>query len=143
MSLTVWPAHVIRPIRNQCSPDNTLPRLIITSAREVARSSRRSLDEMMVQHDKLMMELEDVRGVSDVEKRSLTDKLATSEASVTRLQEEMKKMKEELEATWEKEERRFPQVFRAEHPASFLSVLKALEDLPEEGEVESSSSPKK
>ncbi|KZV19133.1 hypothetical protein F511_41946 [Dorcoceras hygrometricum] len=30
-----------------------------------------------------------------------------------------------------------------EHPTPFLSVLKALEDLPEEGEVESSSAPKK
>ncbi|KZV38444.1 hypothetical protein F511_41143 [Dorcoceras hygrometricum] len=146
----------------------------VSNAREVARSSRRSLDEMMVQHDKLMRELEDVRGASDVKKRSLMDKLVASEASVARLQEEMKRMQEEAEATWMKRKEyflkssEFDQLcstralsffeqgfngclaqFRAngyseaEHPASFLNVLKALEDFPEEGEVDSSSAPKK
>ncbi|KZV42825.1 CAP-Gly domain-containing linker protein 1-like [Dorcoceras hygrometricum] len=102
----------------------------VSNAREVVRSSRRSLDKMMLQHDKLMRDLEDVHGASDAEKRSLTDKLAASEAFVACLQEEMKKM-------------RANDYSDTVHPASFLSVLKALEDFPEEGEVESSSAPKK
>ncbi|KZV52824.1 hypothetical protein F511_20167 [Dorcoceras hygrometricum] len=146
----------------------------VSNAREVDRSSRRSLDEMMVQHDKLMRELEEVRGASDAKKRSLMDKLVAPEASVARLQEEMKRMQEEAEATWVKRKEyflkssEFDQLcstralsffekvfngclgqFRAngysetEHPVLFLSVLKALEDLPEKGEVESSSALKK
>ncbi|KZV26126.1 hypothetical protein F511_13586 [Dorcoceras hygrometricum] len=43
----------------------------VTRAREMARSSRRSLDDMMAKHDKLMKEMEDVRGASDAEKKSL------------------------------------------------------------------------
>ncbi|KZV43178.1 hypothetical protein F511_23654 [Dorcoceras hygrometricum] len=145
----------------------------VSNAREVARSSKQSLDEMLVQHDKLMRELEDVRGASDAEKRSLEDKMTTSEASVARLQEEMKKMKGEVEATWENGKDDFLKSsefdrlcsykalyflekgfngclaqFRdngyseTEHPASFLSILKALEDFPEECEVEFSFAPK-
>ncbi|KZV50044.1 structural maintenance of chromosomes protein 2-2 [Dorcoceras hygrometricum] len=131
------------------------------------------------------LQIEDVRGISDAEKRSLSDRLAASEASFARLQVEMKRMQEEIEEkikrmqeeaeeTWRKRKEDFLKSseldklcssralsffqhgfngclaqFRAngyseaEHPASFLSVLKALEDLPEEGKVESSSSPKK
>ncbi|KZV52865.1 hypothetical protein F511_34091 [Dorcoceras hygrometricum] len=62
----------------------------VSKARETARSSRRSLDEFMVEHNKLMKEIEDVREDSDAEKKSLEQKLAASEASVTRLQEEIK-----------------------------------------------------
>ncbi|KZV45143.1 hypothetical protein F511_25305 [Dorcoceras hygrometricum] len=152
----------------------------VTKAREVAYSSRRSLDEMMAKHDKLMREIEDVRGASDAENRSLSDKMAASEASDTRLWEErnrmgeeaeekMRRMQEEAEASWAKRKEDFLKsaefdrlcsnmalyYFRhgfngclaqfrsngyaeAEHPASFLNVLKALEDFPEEDEVESS-----
>ncbi|KZV51402.1 hypothetical protein F511_20566 [Dorcoceras hygrometricum] len=140
----------------------------VSNAREVARSSKQSLDEILVQHDKLMRELEDVHGASDAEKISLDDKLTISKAS-----EEMKKMKGEVEATWEKRKDDFLKSsefdrlcsakalsffekgfngclaqFRdngyldTEHPTSFLSILKALEDFPEEGEVESSFAPK-
>ncbi|KZV31947.1 FBD-associated F-box protein [Dorcoceras hygrometricum] len=63
----------------------------VTKAREVARSSRRSLDDVMAKHDKLMKEIEDVRGASDAEKKSLEQKLSASEASITRLREDMKK----------------------------------------------------
>ncbi|KZV23405.1 hemK methyltransferase family member 1-like [Dorcoceras hygrometricum] len=48
----------------------------VSKARETARSSRRSLDEFMVEHNKLMKEIEDVRGASDAEKKSL-ESLAT------------------------------------------------------------------
>ncbi|KZV22981.1 hypothetical protein F511_20382 [Dorcoceras hygrometricum] len=69
-------------------------------------------------HDKLMKEIEDVRGASDAEKKSLEHKLAVSEASVTRLQEEMKKageeaeerikkVQEDAEASWEKKKEDF------------------------------------
>ncbi|KZV36072.1 hypothetical protein F511_25636 [Dorcoceras hygrometricum] len=60
-------------------------------AREVAHSSKRSLNDVMAKHDKLMKEIEEVRGASDAEKKSLEQKLTASEASVIRLQEEMKK----------------------------------------------------
>ncbi|KZV20633.1 hypothetical protein F511_22047 [Dorcoceras hygrometricum] len=63
----------------------------VTKAREVAHSSKRSLNDVMAKHDKLMKELEEVRGASDVEKKSLEQKLTASEASIIRLQEEMKK----------------------------------------------------
>ncbi|KZV40103.1 far upstream element-binding protein 2-like [Dorcoceras hygrometricum] len=90
----------------------------VTKAREVARSSRRSLDDVMAKHDKLMKEIEDVRGASDAEKKSLEQKLSASEASITRLQEEMKKageeaeekikkVQEEAEASWEKRKEDF------------------------------------
>ncbi|KZV30437.1 hypothetical protein F511_34492 [Dorcoceras hygrometricum] len=85
----------------------------VTKAREVAHSSKRSLNDVMANHDKLMKEIEEVRGASDAEKRSLEQKLTDSEASFIRLQEEMKKAgeeaeerikraQEEAEASWEK-----------------------------------------
>ncbi|KZV41025.1 hypothetical protein F511_14001 [Dorcoceras hygrometricum] len=85
----------------------------VTKAREVAHSSKRSLNDVMAKHDKLMKDIEEVRGVSDAEKRSLEQKLTDSEASIIRLQEEMKKAgeeaeerikraQEEAEASWEK-----------------------------------------
>ncbi|KZV18231.1 hypothetical protein F511_34130 [Dorcoceras hygrometricum] len=157
---------------------------LIQAARETVRSSRRSLDEVMAKHDNLMKEIEEVRGVSDAEKKSLANKLAASEASVTRLQEEIKKVgeeaeekikkaQEEAEASWEKRKEDFLKsnefdrlcstralsVFQqgfdgclaqirtngyseAEHPFSFLNVLKSLEALPDEVEVESSMAKK-
>ncbi|KZV25046.1 hypothetical protein F511_18055 [Dorcoceras hygrometricum] len=150
----------------------------------MARSSSRSLDDVMVKHDKLMQEIEDVRGASDAEKKSIEHKLAVSEASVTRLQEEIKKageeaeekikkVQEEAEASWEKKKEDFLKsdefnrlcstralsffqhgfngclaqlrangFSEAEYPLPFLNVLKALEDLPDEGEVESSMAKK-
>ncbi|KZV55875.1 hypothetical protein F511_15725 [Dorcoceras hygrometricum] len=85
----------------------------LTKAREVAHSSKRSLNDVMAKHDKLMKEIEEVRGASDVEKKSLEQRLTASEASIIRLQEEMKKAgeeaeekikraQEEAEASWEK-----------------------------------------
>ncbi|KZV50025.1 hypothetical protein F511_12899 [Dorcoceras hygrometricum] len=85
----------------------------VTKAREVAHSSKRSLNDVMAKHDKLMKEIEEVRGASDAEKRSLEQKLTDLEASFIRLQEEMKKAgeeaeerikraQEEAEASWEK-----------------------------------------
>ncbi|KZV38489.1 hypothetical protein F511_35299 [Dorcoceras hygrometricum] len=85
----------------------------VTKAREVAHSSKRSLNDVMAKHDKLMKEIEEARGASDAEKRSLEQKLTDSEASFIRLQEEMKKAgeeaeerikraQEEAEASWEK-----------------------------------------
>ncbi|KZV45397.1 premnaspirodiene oxygenase-like [Dorcoceras hygrometricum] len=90
----------------------------VTKAQETARSSRRSLDDVMVKHDKLMKDIEDVRGAFDAEKKSLEQKLAASEASVTRLQEDMKKageeaeekikkVQEEVETAWEKKKEDF------------------------------------
>ncbi|KZV24694.1 hypothetical protein F511_11273 [Dorcoceras hygrometricum] len=67
----------------------------VTKAREVAHSSKRSLNDVMAKHDKLMKEIEEVRGASDAEKRSLEQKLTDSEASIIRLQEEMNKAGEE------------------------------------------------
>ncbi|KZV37969.1 phragmoplast orienting kinesin 2 [Dorcoceras hygrometricum] len=146
-------------------------------AREVAHSSKRSLNDVMAKHDKLMKEIEEVRGASDAEKRSLEQKLTDSEASIIRLQEEMKKAgeeaeekikraQEEAEASWEKRKADFlksdefdrlcstralsffQQGFdgclaqirdngysEAEHPFSFLDVLKSLEALPDDGEA--------
>ncbi|KZV17844.1 hypothetical protein F511_01653 [Dorcoceras hygrometricum] len=126
----------------------------VTKAREVAHSSKRSLNDVMAKHDKLMKEIEEVRGASDAEKRSLEQKLTDSEASITRIQEEMKKAGEEAE---EKIKRSlcsaralsfFQQGFdgclaqirdngysEAEHPFSFLDVLKSLEALPDDGEA--------
>ncbi|KZV24426.1 hypothetical protein F511_24221 [Dorcoceras hygrometricum] len=146
-------------------------------AREVAHSSKRSLNDVMVKHDKLMKEIEEVRGASDAEKRSLEQKLTDSEASIIRLQEEMKKAgeeaeekikraQEEAEASWEKRKADFlksdefdrlcstralsffQQGFdgclaqirdngysEAEHPFSFLDVLKSLEALPDDDEA--------
>ncbi|KZV40793.1 hypothetical protein F511_22234 [Dorcoceras hygrometricum] len=156
----------------------------VTKAREVAHSSKRSLNDVMAKHDKLMKEIEDVRGASDAEKKSLEQKLAASEASVIRLQEKMKKageeaeekikkVQEEAEASWEKRKEDFlnsdefdrlcatralsffqhgfdgclSQIrangySEAEHPFSFLDVLKSLEALPDHGEVESSGAKK-
>ncbi|KZV23790.1 hypothetical protein F511_22454 [Dorcoceras hygrometricum] len=156
----------------------------VSKARETARSSRRSLDEFMVEHNKLMKEIEDVRGTSDAEKKSLEQKMAASEASVTRLQEEIKevgeeaddrikKVQEKAEASWEKKKEDFLKsdefdrlcstralsffqhgfdgclaqirangYSEAEHPFSFLNVLKSLEALPNECEVESSRATK-
>ncbi|KZV51601.1 hypothetical protein F511_25600 [Dorcoceras hygrometricum] len=152
----------------------------VTKARETARSSRRSLDDVMAKHDKLMKEIEDVRGASDAEKKYLDQKIAASEASVMRLQEEMKKVREkaeekvkkvqeEAEAAWEKRKEDFLKsaefdrlcatralsffqkgfngclaqnrdngYSEAEHPFYFLDVLKSVEALPDDGEVESS-----
>ncbi|KZV35615.1 hypothetical protein F511_27759 [Dorcoceras hygrometricum] len=156
----------------------------VTKAREVAHSSKRSLNDVMAKHDKLMKEIEDVRGASDAEKKSLEQKLAASEASVIRLQEEMKKageeaeekikkVQEEAEASWEKRKVDFLKsdefdrlcatralsffqhgfdgclshirangYSEAEHPFYFLDVLKSLEALPDDGEVESSGAKK-
>ncbi|KZV55907.1 hypothetical protein F511_20169 [Dorcoceras hygrometricum] len=69
----------------------------VTKAREVAHSSKRSLNDVMAKHDKLIKEIEEVRGASDAEKRSLEQKLTASEASIIRIQEEMKKAGEEAE----------------------------------------------
>ncbi|KZV29486.1 hypothetical protein F511_03771 [Dorcoceras hygrometricum] len=91
---------------------------MVSNAREVARSSRRSLDEVITKHDKLMREIGDVRGASDADKRSLSNNLDASEASVARLQVEMKRMQEETEekiksmqeeaeATWRKRKEDF------------------------------------
>ncbi|KZV29846.1 hypothetical protein F511_43026 [Dorcoceras hygrometricum] len=149
----------------------------VTKAREVAHSSKRSLNDVMAKHDKLMKEIEEVRGASDAEKRSLEQKLTDSEASIIRIQEEMKKAGEEAEekikraqeedeASWEKRKADFlksdefdrlcstralsffQQGFdgclaqirdngysEAEHPFSFLDVLKSLEALPDDGEA--------
>ncbi|KZV23258.1 hypothetical protein F511_17767 [Dorcoceras hygrometricum] len=156
----------------------------VTKAREVAHSFRRSLNDVMAKHDKLMKEIEDVWGASDSEKKFLEQKLDASEAFVTRLQEEMKKagekaeekikkVQEEAEASWEKRKEDFfksdefdrlcatralsffekgfagclAQIrdngySEAEHPFSFLNVLKSLEALPDDGEVESSRAKK-
>ncbi|KZV55486.1 hypothetical protein F511_40813 [Dorcoceras hygrometricum] len=156
----------------------------VSKARETARSSRRSLDEFMVEHNKLMKEIEDFRGASDVKKKSLEQKLAASEVSVMRLQEEIKeveeeaeekikRVQEEAESSWEKRKEDFLKsdefdrlcatralsIFqkdfdgclaqirdngysKAEHPFSLLDILKSLEALPDEGEVESSRSKK-
>ncbi|KZV43573.1 hypothetical protein F511_20835 [Dorcoceras hygrometricum] len=104
---------------------------------------------------------------------SASDQAITEALATNFMQEEMKKMKGEVEATWEKRTDDFLKSsefdrlrsakalsffekgfngcltqFRdngyseTEHPASFLSIWKALEDFPEEGEVESSSAPK-
>ncbi|KZV28971.1 hypothetical protein F511_07531 [Dorcoceras hygrometricum] len=146
----------------------------VSTAQEVARTSRRSMDDVLVQHEKLTKELEEVRGSFDVEKRCLMDRLLASEAAIACLREEVQKVQEEAEATWAKKKEDFLKSsafdelcstralsffeqgfnrclaqFRAngysetEHPAPFLSVLKALEDLPEEGKVGSSSAPEK
>ncbi|KZV42384.1 beta-galactosidase 12-like [Dorcoceras hygrometricum] len=79
-----------------------------------------ALASNFLQHDNLMNEIEEVRGASDAEKKSLANKLAASEASVTRLQEEIKKVGEEAEEKIKKhrkkqgilgeKERRFPEV---------------------------------
>ncbi|KZV20027.1 hypothetical protein F511_15270 [Dorcoceras hygrometricum] len=156
----------------------------VTKAREVAHSSKRSLNDVMAKHDKLMKEIEEVRGASDAEKRSIEQKLTDSEASIIRLQEEMKKAgeeaeekikraQEEAEASWEKRKEDFlksdefdrlcstralsffQQGFdgcldqirdngysEAEHPFSFLDVLKSLEALPDDGEAEFSGAKK-
>ncbi|KZV06593.1 hypothetical protein F511_45926 [Dorcoceras hygrometricum] len=124
-----------------------------------------------------MKEIEEVRGASDAEKRSLEQKLTDSEASIIRLQDEMnkageeaeekiKRAQEEAEASWEKRKADFlksdefdklcstralsffQQGFdgclaqvrdngypEAEHPFSFLDVLKSLEALPDDGEA--------
>ncbi|KZV48237.1 hypothetical protein F511_26782 [Dorcoceras hygrometricum] len=90
----------------------------VTKARETARSSRRSLDDVMVKHHRMMKEVEDVRGASDAENKSLEQNLAALEASVMRLQEEMKKageeaeekikkVQEEAETAWEKKKEDF------------------------------------
>ncbi|KZV18393.1 protein UPSTREAM OF FLC-like [Dorcoceras hygrometricum] len=128
----------------------------VTKAREVANSSKRSLNDVMAKHDKLMKEIEDVRGAFDAEKKSLEQKLTSSEASVIRLQEEMKKAgeeaeekikraQEEAEASWEKRKADFLKdngYSEAEHPFSFLDVLKSLEALPDDGEAEPSGAKK-
>ncbi|KZV20494.1 hypothetical protein F511_34751 [Dorcoceras hygrometricum] len=165
-------------------PSNPPPTELTKEKRRRSSSGRRSLDEVMAKHDNLMKEIEEVRGASDAEKKSLANKLAASEASVTHLQEEIKKVgeeaeekikkvQEEAEASWEKKKEGFlksdefdrlcstralsffQQGFNgclaqirtngyseAEHPFSFLNVLKSLEDLPDEGEVESSMAKK-
>ncbi|KZV14436.1 pentatricopeptide repeat-containing protein [Dorcoceras hygrometricum] len=112
-----------------------------------ADEDRRSLDEVLIQHEKLMKELEEVRGGFNAEKRSLMDKLVASEASIERLQEEVQKVQEEAKGDLGFNgclaQFRANGYSKTEHPAPFLSVLKALEDMPEEGEVETSSAPEK
>ncbi|KZV30146.1 hypothetical protein F511_21941 [Dorcoceras hygrometricum] len=156
----------------------------VTKAREVAHSSKRSLNDVMAKHDKLMKEIEEVRGASDAEKKSLEQKLTASEASIIRLQEEMKKAgeeaeekinraEEEAEASWENKKADFLKsdefdrlcstralyffqhgfdgclaqirdkgYSEAQHPFSFLDVLKSLEALPDDGEAEPSGAKK-
>ncbi|KZV21266.1 hypothetical protein F511_23391 [Dorcoceras hygrometricum] len=58
-----------------------------------SHSSRRSMNEVLSQQKKLMNDLVEARGVFNAEKKSLSEKFAASEANVTRLQEEMRKMK--------------------------------------------------
>ncbi|KZV31154.1 hypothetical protein F511_24141 [Dorcoceras hygrometricum] len=84
----------------------------VSNALEIARSSRRSLDEVMIQHDKPMREIEE--GI--IFEQGFNGCLAQFRANG---------------------------YSETEHPTPFLSVLKALEDLPEEGEVGSSSAPEK
>ncbi|KZV58008.1 hypothetical protein F511_43093 [Dorcoceras hygrometricum] len=68
--------------------------LLQESDKAILRHIWRSLDEVITKHDKLMREIEDVRGASDAEKISLSNKQAASEASVARLQADMKRMQE-------------------------------------------------
>ncbi|KZV26129.1 hypothetical protein F511_13589 [Dorcoceras hygrometricum] len=168
------------PVVNSAS-DKTITEALASNFLQV---HKRSLDDVMAKHDKLMKEMEDVRGASDAEKKSLEQKLATSEASVTRLQEDMKKageeaeekikkVQEEAEAAWEKRKEDFLKsdefdrlcatralsffqkgfdgclaqirdngYSEAKYPFSFLDVLKSLEALPDDGEVESSGEKK-
>ncbi|KZV51717.1 hypothetical protein F511_13129 [Dorcoceras hygrometricum] len=129
----------------------------VTKARETARSSRRSLEDVMVKHDKLMKEIEDEEM-----------KKAGEEA-----EEKIKKVQEEAETAWEKKKEDFLKsdefdrlcatralsffqkgfdgclaqirdngYSEAEYPFSFLDVLKSLEALPDDGEAESSGAKK-
>ncbi|KZV54864.1 hypothetical protein F511_39144 [Dorcoceras hygrometricum] len=47
----------------------------VTKAREVAHSSKCSLNDVMAKHDKLMKEIEEVQGASVAEKKSLEQKI--------------------------------------------------------------------
>ncbi|KZV14946.1 hypothetical protein F511_32537 [Dorcoceras hygrometricum] len=119
----------------------------LTQAHREVASSRHSLDEVLGHKAELLKQLEELRATRDeekrvleAEKRALETELAATKAradwEIKSLRSEVDSLKGECMGPREGE---VPKVLRVrdaeEHPASFLNVVQALEDMHEEGEL--------